>query len=155
MPRTPNEVFQRMLELLLAKNMDGVADLWAEDGTGEFPFAGPGAPAEVAGRERVRGYLAGYPDRMDVTGIPSAVVHHTRDPETIVAEFTAHGRTVCTGKPYEMRYIAVITVRDGLITRYRDYWSPVEAAVATGTLPDLVTALGRRVAVPDDGQVRG
>lgn len=39
MPSTPEETFRRLLELMLAKDTDAVADLWAEDGTAEFPFA--------------------------------------------------------------------------------------------------------------------
>lgn len=136
------EVFDRMLELLLAKDMNGVADLWAEDGTAEFPFAEAGAPTLVAGRASVREYLAGYPEIVDITGYPAIVVHETLDPEVIVAEFTAAGWTVRTGEPYEASYIAVITVRDGHIASYRDYWSPVALARASGDLTPLLSALG-------------
>ncbi|ALG14718.1 hypothetical protein AOZ06_11560 [Kibdelosporangium phytohabitans] len=130
-----------MLDLLLAKDMDAVADLWAEHGVGEFPFAAGNSPKHLAGREEVRQYLAGYPDLMDVRDIPEVTVHHTRQPDTIVVEFTANGRTVRTGEPYQLDYIAVITVQDGLITRYRDYWSPLATATAAGTLPELLDAL--------------
>jgi uncharacterized protein len=140
--RTPEETVRRLQELLLAKDMDGIADLWAPDGVAEFPFATAGAPTRLDGREEVRRYLAGYPERMDVTAVPPATVHHTNDPDTIVVEFTAHGRTVRTDTPYRMDYIAVVTVTDGLIIRYRDYWSPVAAAIAAGTLPELLAALG-------------
>ncbi|WP_409467552.1 nuclear transport factor 2 family protein [Streptomyces sp. HC307] len=27
--------------------------------------------------------------------------------------------------PFDMSYVAVVTVRNGLIIRYRDYWSPL------------------------------
>lgn len=142
MPRTPEDTFRRLLELLLAKDMDGIADLWAPDGIAEFPFAEAGAPTRLAGRERVRRYLGGYPERMDVTAVPAVTVHHTADPDTIVVEFSAHGRTVRTDTPYRLDYIAVITVRDGHIAHYRDYWSPVAAARAAGTLPELLTGVG-------------
>ncbi|WP_245645272.1 nuclear transport factor 2 family protein [Pseudonocardia acaciae] len=146
MPRTPEETFRRLLELLLDKDMDGIADLWAPDGEAEFPFATGGAPTRLDGREAVRRYLDGYPDRMDVTDIPSVTVHHTQDPDTVVVEFTANGRTVSTDTPYRMDYIAVVTVKDGLIASYRDYWSPVAAARAAGTLPELLAALDATVA---------
>ncbi|MFI0419976.1 nuclear transport factor 2 family protein [Spongiactinospora sp. 9N601] len=67
-------------------------------------------------------------------------MHHTRQPDTIVVEFTAGGRTVRTGEPCRLDYITVITVQDGLITRYRDYWNPLAAASPAGTLPDLLAA---------------
>jgi uncharacterized protein len=140
-PRTPEETFRRLLDLLLTKDMDAVADLWAQDGTAEFPFAAGAAPRRLAGREAVRGYLAGYPELMDVREIPPVTVHHTERPDTIVVEFTAHGRTVSTREPYRLDYITVITTRDGLITSYRDYWSPLAAAAAAGTLPELLGSL--------------
>ncbi|MFC4562428.1 nuclear transport factor 2 family protein [Nocardiopsis mangrovi] len=132
MDRSPEGVFRRMLDLLATKDMDGIAGLWAPEGTAEFPFAEAGAPKRLEGREAVRDYLAGYTDVYDVTGIPAVRVHRTGDPETVVAEFSAEGRTVRTGAPYRMDYIAVITVQDGSITGYRDYWSPVQAARAGG-----------------------
>lgn len=143
MTRTPEQTLHRMLELLLAKDMDGIADLWAPDGAAEFPFAVAGAPTRLASREEVRQDLTGYPDLLDVTEVPSVRVHPTTDPRTIVAEFTALGTTVRTGRPYRLDYIAVITVADGLITTYRDYWNPVAAAAATGTLPNLLTTLSQ------------
>lgn len=33
---TPEETFRRMIDLLLAKDMNAVADLWAPDGIAEF-----------------------------------------------------------------------------------------------------------------------
>jgi ketosteroid isomerase-like protein len=145
-PRTPEETFRRLLELLLAKDMDAIADLWAEHGTAEFPFGEGAAPGRLDGREAVRDYLAGYPELMDVQSIPAVTVHHTQRPDTIVVEFTAHGRTVRTGEPYRLDYVTVITTRDGLITRYRDYWNPVAAAGAAGTLPELLGSLRPEVA---------
>lgn len=125
------ELFQRALDLLLAKDMTGFTDLFTPDCTVEFPFA-EDTPALLTGREELRAYLADYPDRMDITGFPSVVVHRTADPATIVVEFTAHGRTVSTGAAYEMRYISVFVTRDGAFAELRDYWNPVQAARAAG-----------------------
>ncbi|MER5389066.1 nuclear transport factor 2 family protein [Saccharopolyspora sp. NPDC002686] len=134
------ELFQRALDLLLAKDMDGFADLFAPDCTVEFPFA-ENTPARLTGREELRAYLADYPNRMDITGFPSVAVHRTTDPATIVVEFTARGRTVATGADYEMRYASVFVVRDGAFAELRDYWSPVRAARASGALRELADEL--------------
>ena len=47
----PREVFARLQEYLLASAPDLVADVWAEDVVVETPFAPPGRPRRVHGRE--------------------------------------------------------------------------------------------------------
>jgi ketosteroid isomerase-like protein len=122
---TPRDLLGKGLDLLLAKDMSGFADLWAADGTMEFPFAPPGWPARLNGREAVREYLRGYTDVFDIKSVAEQTVHETTDPEVIIAELEVNGVLVRTGEPYQRRYISVITVRDGHITGYRDYWSPL------------------------------
>ncbi|APY90342.1 hypothetical protein A7J05_35980 [Streptomyces alfalfae] len=140
-PRTSEETVRRLLELLLAKDMDAIADLWAKHGTAEFPFAAGVSPRQLTGREAIRNHLAGYADLMDVQVIQTVTVHRTDQPDTIVVEFTAHGRTVATDEPYQLDYITVLTTHLGLITRYRDYWNPLAAASAAGTLLELLGSL--------------
>lgn len=122
------EIFDRALKLLLDKDMNGFTDLFAVDATVEFPFAEGSSPRSLSGREELRAYLAGYPDLVDIKEFPSVVVHETGDPEVIIAEFTARGVAVRSGRPYEVDYIAVIRVRHGEIVSYRDYWNPLAMA---------------------------
>ncbi len=126
------ELVAHALELLLRGDMVAFAGLWAEDGVLEFPFAQPGFPRRLDGRAAVQDYLRDYPDLFDVREIPEQVVHRTADAEVTVVEFTVNGTVVATQEPYTMSYIAVITVRDGEIQHYRDYWSPVAAAGVLG-----------------------
>ncbi|WP_410657569.1 nuclear transport factor 2 family protein [Amycolatopsis sp. lyj-112] len=141
MPSTPEETIRRLLDLMLAKDTDAVAGLWAEDGIAEFPFAAGNSPRLLTGRAEIRAYLGRLPELMDMREIPSFTVHHTEHPDTLVVEFTGTGSTVRTGEPYRLDYIVVLTVQDGLITRYRDYWSPLATASAAGSLPELLDAL--------------
>ncbi|MET0451385.1 MAG: nuclear transport factor 2 family protein [Mycobacterium sp.] len=134
----PRELVEHALELLLVKDMAAFAGLWAEDGILEFPFAAPGYPPRLDGRAAVADYLRGYPDVLDVREIPAKMLHQTDDPDVVIAEFEAAGIVVATGQPYTMRYIAVITVRDGEIARYRDYWSPLAATEAMGGAEQLL-----------------
>ena len=135
-------LFRRGLDLLLAKDVDGFVDLFTPDCTVEFPFATAGAPRELHGREALREYLADYPQQVDIAEFPSVVVHRSTDPGLVIVEFTARGRTVRTGAPYEMRYVVVVTANEHGIVGYRDYWSPVMAAAAFGTLPEFLAAVG-------------
>jgi ketosteroid isomerase-like protein len=129
------ELVDHAKHLLLRHDMAAFTALWAKDGVLEFPFAQPGSPQRLEGRAAVQEYLRDYPDLLDVREIPEWVVHRTEDPAVVVVEFAVNGVVVATGEPYTMRYIAVITVRDGEIQRYRDYWSPAAAAdIITGAL---------------------
>lgn len=125
MMETPTGVFSRGVRALLAGDMAEFVALFADDAVMEFPFAPPDRPSRLSGRAAVREYLSGYPDLVDVREIKDLVLHQTTDPGVIVAEFAAAGVVVATGRQYELRYVAVLTVRDGLITRYRDYWNPL------------------------------
>ncbi|MEU6314013.1 nuclear transport factor 2 family protein [Streptomyces sp. NPDC047014] len=124
---SPQELFRHGLRLLLAKDIPGWVGLWAEDGVMEFPFAPPGWPRRLEGRPAIAAYMAPYPDRIDLHAFPEEDlrIHRTDDPRTIVAEMRGVGRLVGTGAPFDMTYIAVVTVEHGRITSYRDYWNPL------------------------------
>ncbi len=137
-----HDFVEHALDLLLEHDMAGFAGLWAEDGVLEFPFAGPGYPKRVEGREAIREYLRDYPNLLDIREIKAKTVHETADPAVVVVEFTVAGVVVATQKPYELSYIAVITVAGGEIRTYRDYWSPLAAAEVLGGVEELTGAFG-------------
>lgn len=137
---TSDEVVRRALQLLLAQDMAGFAGLWAEEGVLEFPLAAPGFPTRVQGRAAVAKYLSGYPDILQIKDIPRQRVHQSVDPDVVIVEFEITGTVTATGAPYRMTYIAVITVRNGEIQSYRDYWSPAAAAEVMGGAQELLNA---------------
>ncbi|MFJ4094248.1 nuclear transport factor 2 family protein [Kitasatospora sp. NPDC089913] len=122
---TPEELYRHSLRLLLDKDIAGWVGLWAEDGVMEFPFAPPGRPTRLDGRPAVAAYMAGYTDHIDLRDFPELRIRRTDDPQTVVVEMRGVGLLVGTGAPFDMRYIAVVTVRDGRFTSYRDYWNPL------------------------------
>ncbi|GAA2809464.1 nuclear transport factor 2 family protein [Crossiella cryophila] len=137
--RTARQTFEHGLELLLAKDMAAFVQLWAPAGIMEFPFAAPGAPRRIEGRDAVWEYLRDYPEILDIREFPSVLVHETTDPEVLVVELEAAGFVVASGAPYRIGYVAVLTIRDGEIHTYRDYWSPTALA---GLLDGAVTLPG-------------
>ncbi|MFE0171150.1 nuclear transport factor 2 family protein [Streptomyces sp. NPDC059002] len=131
---TPEGLFRHGLTLLLAKDYGGWVDLWADDGVMEFPFAPPGAPRSLDGRAAIHAYMTAFPDHIDLAATPYAEIHRTGDPDVVIVEMRSEGRSVATGEPFEMAYVAVVTVKDGLFTHYRDYWNPLVALeIAGGT----------------------
>ncbi|MEV5240116.1 nuclear transport factor 2 family protein [Streptomyces cinnamoneus] len=122
---TPEDLFRHGLQLLLDKDIPAWVDLWDENGIFEFPFAPEGRPERLEGKAAVAAYMRGYPDHIDLHDFPYVEIHRTTAPETIVVEMRGVGRLVGTESPFDMSYIAVVTVKNGLITRYRDYWNPL------------------------------
>ncbi|MFJ2830423.1 nuclear transport factor 2 family protein [Streptomyces sp. NPDC087263] len=121
----PADLYRRGLQLLLDKDIPAWVGLWDEDGILEFPFAPEGWPKRLEGRTAIAEYMRGYPDHIDMHDFPDVEIHRTLAPETIVVEMRGVGRLVDTDSPFDMTYIAVVTVKDGLLTSYRDYWNPL------------------------------
>lgn len=142
MSRTPREVAEQVKRMVAGEPVV-FADLFAADGVIAYPFAAPGHPAELVGREAIRAYFARMADArklFDLEGI-EATFRQTDDPEVVVTEITHHGRSRVTGAPYRLTAIGVIRVRDGEIVRYDDYMNPVALAEMLGRSADLAKAL--------------
>ncbi|MER7468666.1 nuclear transport factor 2 family protein [Streptomyces sp. NPDC097981] len=122
---SPTDLYRHSLRLLLDKDIPAWVGLWAEGGVMEFPFAPPGWPGRLEGREAIAAYMRDYPDHIDLHDFPDLKIHQTTDPATIVVEMRGVGRLVETARPFDMTYIAVVTVKDGRFTSYRDYWNPL------------------------------
>ncbi|MEU4876757.1 nuclear transport factor 2 family protein [Streptomyces sp. NPDC021608] len=130
-PASPADLYRHSLRLLLDKDVTAWVALWAEDAVMEFPFAPEGRPRRLEGREAIAAYMRPYPDHIDLHDFPDLLIHETTDPQTIVAEMRGVGRVVRTGGTFDMTYIAVVSVRNGRITSYRDYWNPFAAPAGT------------------------
>ncbi|MEN8652038.1 nuclear transport factor 2 family protein [Streptomyces sp. 21So2-11] len=122
---TSADLYRHGLQLLLEKNIPAWVELWDEDGVLEFPFAPDGWPKRLEGKAAVAEYMSGYLDHIDLHDFPHVEIHQTVTPGTIVVEMRGVGLLVETGSPFDMSYIAVVTVKNGRITGYRDYWNPL------------------------------
>jgi ketosteroid isomerase-like protein len=119
------------------------ADLFAADGVLAYPFAPPGQPRELRGRDAIRAYFAARGEArslLDMEGV-DAVIRETDDPEVVVTEITHHGRSRATGGPYRFTALGVIRVRDGEIVQYDDYMDPIALARMLGRTGELAAAL--------------
>jgi ketosteroid isomerase-like protein len=142
MSRTPREVAEQVRRMVAGEGVV-FADLFAADGVITYPFAPPGHPPELRGREAIRAFFARMGqsrELFEMEGI-EAVVRETDDPEVVVTEITHHGRSRGTGAPYRLTALGVIRVRDGEIVRYDDYMDPIALARMLGRTGELAAAL--------------
>jgi len=135
--------FRRGLQSLVDKDVAGWVSMWTEDGSMEFPYAPPGYPQRLDGKAAIREYMRDYPDKIEIASFTVEAFHQTLDSNVVIIEFSVDGRAVETDRPYAMRYVAVVTLRDGDIVHYRDYWNPLAAITALGGADAMVSAFTR------------
>ncbi|RVU17676.1 nuclear transport factor 2 family protein [Streptomyces antnestii] len=132
--RTPREVLNRYYQAMLDKSPDALADLYAVDGMHEFPFTSPGFPPLYEGREAVRaGYRAAWgASPVQVVEVRQVSAYETADPGVIVAEHVVVGTLPAKRTDFTVPGLLILHVRDGLITRARDYMDSAAVADARG-----------------------
>jgi hypothetical protein len=123
-------LMQQYQTLLTEGRFNEWIELWADDGVCEFPYANPGSPRHLQGKEQILDYMTAYPSRISIDGVDELRVHPALDPNVIVVEMTIKGRAVETDKPYNQQYVIVAETRDGKLAHYREYWNPLVSAEA-------------------------
>ena len=124
------DVLEERRRIVLSGDMTGFADLFAEDGVIEIPFATRGLPARLDGREAIRRFTNRPGRALTITDLRIHQVHQTTDPEVVIVELTSVGRVTTTDEPFEVPCVQVFRIRDGRIVLFRDY-------VGSGFMPDL------------------
>ena len=129
---TPYEVFQSMRDQWLHAPGELPGDHLADDVVVEWPFAAPGRPARIEGRERFLAFAgperAALPLRIDACDVRT--VHATTDPGTIVVEYSLTATALATSRQATAGFITVLTVRDGKVTHLREYQDTMRMAAA-------------------------
>jgi len=121
---TAPQVLKRALELFLAKDMKGWSELCDENVVVELPFSPDPSARKIVGRAAIYAFLKDYPKAIDIKSLPTMKIHATEDPTVAIAEWSVSGRVISNGNPYELSYATVVTVRNGLIVNYREYFNP-------------------------------
>jgi len=129
-PATPREILTTLHEFTLSDTAATV-DLYAEDGVHELPFAPPGAPKRLDGREAIRALMNAQgsgPSPVEYQAFENVVVWDTTDPEVIIAEYELVGKVVGTGAQFRVPNLLVLRVREGKILLTRSYFNPSQFA---------------------------
>jgi len=122
---TATEAMTKFLDLMVQEDIPGWMELWHEEAVFEYPFAPPGFPQSVSGRQAIFENFKDFPKMLKFSEFTGVRMHPMLDPDMLIVEFACRGRAVATGKPYDQRYIGVVEMRGGKIFRYRDYWNPL------------------------------
>jgi ketosteroid isomerase-like protein len=123
---------------IIKEGLDGFAegedffDLLADDVVFEFVISVPGYPRRVEGRQNIVELYGGYGDFMKLHSADNLRVHRDSEMSVVVLEYEVHGKSVQTGRPYDNRFVSVITIKDRKVAHWRDYFDPVAVFDAAG-----------------------
>jgi ketosteroid isomerase-like protein len=120
------ETFRTASQRLQDGDIDGFLGLCADDVLFEFPFSPPQAPRRLAGKETLSTHLRRRGRLLEAPRIIGLEIYTTDHPGTIIAETTLQGATGA-----DRRAIAVVTITDGRIATYRDYYNPLDVIPKT------------------------
>ena len=96
----------------------------------EFRYHFPGWPLTVRGRAELIALYSGYGNNIRLHSGDALVVHPSRDGRVVIVEYEVHGRILRNGNSYDNRLIAVVTIENRKIVRWRDYMDSLAAWTA-------------------------
>jgi uncharacterized protein len=133
-PFGANGPFFRIIKEGLGGLVDGedYFDLLAEDVVFEYVISVPGYPRRVEGRRGIVELYSDYGDYMTMRSADNLRVYREREADVVILEYEVHGEAAQTGRPYDNRFVSIITIKDRKVTRWRDYLDPVAVFDATG-----------------------
>ncbi|MBR7839668.1 nuclear transport factor 2 family protein [Actinospica durhamensis] len=129
----PREILERYRQASIDQSVEEMRRVYAPDAVHEFPFAFPGVPSRLEGREEIVTWIAAgwSANPLRFEQYRTFAVHDTGSPETIIVEQEAIGTSPVTGR-FALPNIIVLTADEGQITHLRDYVNILAAAAALG-----------------------
>ncbi|GAB3159470.1 hypothetical protein GCM10027290_64420 [Micromonospora sonneratiae] len=134
--RSDADVVRALLDAESRRDIAAMTELVAPDLVFDTPYAPPGVPATLTGRDafgdtlrRFIGVDGGFYRTFELDDI---VVHPTAEPGLVFAEYASTGVVAATGHTYTNRYVALFRLVDGKVQLFREYFNPLplQAALA-------------------------
>ena len=132
------EIVSKFLAAEAKQDVQGMADVLADEIVFEMPFALPGLPDRVEGKGTVVEFLERFlgKERGFFTGwdLHNIRIYPGGDPELVFAELDGQGVVAQSGHQYRQKYIILFRVSDGRISRWREYLNPIRLQEAIASV---------------------
>lgn len=132
---------RRFFQCLTEKRIDDLAEVYTEDAVQENPYAPPGFPPRFEGRQGLIDHYRGAVRSRRGLAFDILQVHHTLDPEVIIAQVNARSEVPETGRTYAQHYVFVVHFRGHQIARTQEYFNPLVLLGAFGGSVESVNAI--------------
>ena len=132
------EIVSRFLEALAKQDVQGIADVLAENIVFEMPFALPGLPDRVEGKSTVVEFLEQFLGKehgiFSGWDLRNIRIYPGGDPDLFVTEYDGQGVVAQNGHQYRQKYITLFRVSDGRISQWREYLNPLPLQEALASI---------------------
>jgi ketosteroid isomerase-like protein len=120
----------RALRCLSARDMAGLRALLADDAVVEWPFAGRNIATFRGGDTAIKMFSPiNIFARFELT---LTDIHEMPEAGTVVLEGHSHGVFADSRPDYVNRYVFILNIAGGKVTRWREYFNPIEGGKAFG-----------------------
>jgi hypothetical protein len=129
------EQIRAYFDLIATGDVDALARYWHDEIVFEAPFSFTGKPSRTTGKQEV------YERLSTSYGLVSMAFRITEvyefiDPDCFLVEYDSDGHMLGSGERYQNSYITLVEMRDGLISRFREFYDSQRCAAAFGPLLD-------------------
>jgi ketosteroid isomerase-like protein len=115
--------FENALTAIQEGKLPGWMKMYAPDAVHEFPFAPEGGVKRLEGRDAITAYMGQIGTFIRFGSLSDVRVREIKD--ELIVEATGHHYRVPDQTPVTLHYVWFITLKDGKVTHYRDYMSPM------------------------------
>lgn len=132
---TPRQVFEETQKLLLAHDIEGYLEYFAEDAVIESKFTSTGQAHTIEGKAAIAKVLrtSNTASPLERKAFQNTMIHQTDDPKVIIAEYDQLSESKKDGSQHAWSDVLILTVENGKIHKIRTYTNPIAIAQAMGT----------------------
>jgi len=139
------ELMRAWLEVFAEGDFEAFPGTVSPDFVLRLPFAPPGVPTEIRGRETVREALRASSTRRSKLVFEDVAILRTEDPELVMTTARAEAK-MASGKVYRNSYVMLTRIRDGMVLQHVEYLDPLavmEAFEDSPSGPGISSSRGR------------
>jgi ketosteroid isomerase-like protein len=142
-PTSPVAVVDEVLDRLAAHNIACAAELFTDDVEFAAPFVPAPIPAGAVGRDAVAAMMTMVFNAYGTVEFRNRRYLTTKDTDdgcgdtdVVVGRWRTNIKVLASGATYADEVIAVVTIRDGHVARFDEYFNP-DSLRAAGVIPSV------------------
>jgi len=137
-PTSPVPVVDEVLDRLAAHDVAGAADLFTDDVEFTAPFVPSPLPAATVGRDAVAAMMTTVFDAYGTVEFRNRryLTTSAGSGDVVVGRWRTDIEVLASGATYADEVIAVVTIRDGHVARFDEYFNP-DSLRAAGVVPAI------------------